>query len=90
MVHGRGSEELDRQQQSVGWPGVSYAQGTCFTSAAQVVAVPAARGLHAHLCCCCSPHPTPQAAGMEATQFAETELKRTLEGLAQHLFGERA
>lgn len=27
------------------------------------------------------------AAGMEATQFAEGELKRTLEGLAQHLFG---
>ena len=29
-----------------------------------------------------------QASGMEATQYAETELKRTLEGLAQHLFGE--
>ncbi|KAI7835962.1 hypothetical protein COHA_010161 [Chlorella ohadii] len=28
-----------------------------------------------------------QAAGMEPTQFAEAELKRTLEGLAQHLFG---
>lgn len=28
-----------------------------------------------------------QAQGMEATQFAESELKRTLEGLAQHLFG---
>lgn len=25
---------------------------------------------------------------MEPTQFAEAELKRTLEGLAQHLFGE--
>ena len=31
-----------------------------------------------------------QAAGMEATEFAEEELKRMLEGLAQHLFGEHA
>ena len=30
-----------------------------------------------------------QASGMEATQYAETELKKTLEGLAQHLFGEQ-
>lgn len=30
-----------------------------------------------------------QGAGMEATPYAEAELKRTLEGLAQHLFGAR-
>lgn len=29
-----------------------------------------------------------QASGMEGAQYAEMELKRTLEGLAQHLFGE--
>ncbi|KAI3438380.1 hypothetical protein D9Q98_000812 [Chlorella vulgaris] len=29
-----------------------------------------------------------QASGMEGAQYAEVELKRTLEGLAQHLFGE--
>lgn len=37
---------------------------------------------------CCLDPCSPQAAGMDATQFAEAELKRTLEGLAQHLFGE--
>ena len=84
--------ELHRRQQRMGWPGITMPQGTCFTYAPRLVAVPAARGVHANLCCCCccSRNPLPQAAGMEATQFAETELKRTLEGLAQHLFGEGA
>ena len=30
-----------------------------------------------------------EAAGLNGTQFAEQELKRTLEGLAKHLFGAR-